>query len=386
MTESLNFMPVYVLPCVSSAFSRNKSMMLWFLFLLSFSFCHHLWVVSEHYPHFFLYLSLDNCSARNQQHHHHHTIVVVVVCWMVLCILFLFGRFIACLQAIYINTWYMKIKLCNKICRCSTVALWILFSICSICWWCCCYRCFKAILPVHESVCKSVSVSACCTHCFEFVAISTIFISRSFYLTATFWKCTRAISPLLLCIAVPNCICSGSICDPHSNRDLSISPWVYVFLLMPVWFRIFFPFFAFVSECSGILVRVPAIKCTNMCWCVLYKMKWHLRIFQEPAVNWCKMRPLRQRIKLNNSVFLSFHSCIYLPSSLFLSTFSLTFASSPTELYRDALHYSQWQWTGNEIQQQKSTVIKLSLSLSLPLCTGNIFRRFWFTRPIPYTW
>lgn len=37
---------------------------------------------------------------------------------------FYLGRFMACLQAIYINTWYMKIKLCNKICRWTHWTTW----------------------------------------------------------------------------------------------------------------------------------------------------------------------------------------------------------------------------------------------------------------------
>lgn len=66
---------------------------------------------------------------------------------------FLFGRFMACLRAIYINTWYMKIKLCNKICRQSTVMP--LFGSC--------FRCKH--LPLMLLCVRGLypNVSACCS-------------------------------------------------------------------------------------------------------------------------------------------------------------------------------------------------------------------------------
>lgn len=169
------------------------------LFLKSVYGCRFLSVFAEPLyktiPENFSFLSLDNCTewASSQFLFVEWLVFFSSLCSVLVCILFLFGRFMACLRAIYINTWYMKIKLCNKICRWSTVALWMLFSdaasvadAIAIP-----FRLFEAIVRVCVFVYRHV------VHCFELL-ISTIFISLSFYLTATFWKCTRAISPLLV--------------------------------------------------------------------------------------------------------------------------------------------------------------------------------------------
>lgn len=85
---------------------------------------------------------------------------------------FYLGRFMACLQAIYINTWYMKIKLCNKICRwthwtnnlehfgakfrillfrCNTSASLMLL----LWWWCCrCYCCHSSWFAIAALFCS----------------------------------------------------------------------------------------------------------------------------------------------------------------------------------------------------------------------------------------
>lgn len=147
--------------------------------------------------------------------------------------------------------------------------------------------------------------------------ISTIFISRSFYLTATFRKCTRAISPILLCIhccLYQNCIyiCSGNICDPHSNRINTSQCYICLFQLLN--FTIFsFPYLSlFGCTAFRILSLLPLLfgHKTYGRVCVFgafqCKMKWHLRIFQVPAVtHWCKMRPLRQRIKCEHIFYRS---------------------------------------------------------------------------------
>lgn len=110
----------------------------YFLLLFLFFYCFHSVflrsTLQNHPPQNFSVLSLDNCSARNEHHHSFCSLFFLSVCVWVF--LFLFGRFMACLRAIYINTWYMKIKLCNKICRWSTV--WHFGSCfrCSICRWC----------------------------------------------------------------------------------------------------------------------------------------------------------------------------------------------------------------------------------------------------------
>lgn len=109
-------------------------------------------------------------------------------------------------------------------------------------------------------------------------------------------------------------------------------------------FGITFSFPFVVDSCS----RAVLVKSMAFVWCVLCKMKCHLRIFQEPAVNWCKMRPLRQRIKLN---------------SLLLD--------DPTN---DVHHYIIHCDKQMPAARQKSTVIKLR--------AGNIFGRFWFARLI----
>lgn len=122
MTVSLNAMPFYV--CRAS----------WsFLFKSVYGCCFFSVFAEPLYktiPDNFSFLSLDNCTAWASS-------PFLFVEWLfffsflrsvLVCILFLFGRFMACLRAIYINTWYMKIKLCNKICRWSTVALWMLVS------------------------------------------------------------------------------------------------------------------------------------------------------------------------------------------------------------------------------------------------------------------
>lgn len=146
-----------------------------------FSFAVYLQTISRNdtNPQIERILSLDNCNALANEHRFcvGRAFFLRVYVLPAACILFLFSRFMACLRAIYINTWYMKIKLCNKICRWTTSAIRAIFGI----------LLFRCSTSASDGNATTAAFLQLFQFCFRFgrddYLISTpIFISCSFYL------------------------------------------------------------------------------------------------------------------------------------------------------------------------------------------------------------